>query len=110
MTSKYCERCRTKTKRYITGRCEPCQRATDQRSHQRRQGAPIPCHYDKLIPVPLGVNTQQFRNIQAYRGIPVRMACDQQGNRYAGKLLLEEGPATTGPATVLNTRPGRSRR
>jgi hypothetical protein len=67
MTSKYCERCRTKTKRYVTGRCKPCQRATDKRSDQRRQGVLTPYHYDKLIAVALGVNTQQFRNIQAYR-------------------------------------------
>jgi hypothetical protein len=27
----------------------------------------VPYFYDKLIPVPPGVNTQQFKNIQKYR-------------------------------------------
>jgi hypothetical protein len=57
----------------------------------------IPYHYDKLIPVPLYVNTQQFRNIQAYREY-------QREWRAANKATATPGTTTERRASNHRTR------
>jgi hypothetical protein len=89
MTRKYCERCRTKIKRYVTGRCKPCQRATDKRSRQRRQEC-------QSLTTTINSSRAAWRQHAAVQehpslqGVPARMARGQQGNRYVGNYYWKK--------------------